>query len=93
MRLSSDQRSTTGLQFTGKGGLKGYLRWAAVHRANSFIPQLGRIMPLQVNVKAEMPKRVVYPSLEDTRNWWCTAVSCRSKSASLVAWAQQDAKR
>jgi hypothetical protein len=23
----------------------------------------------------------------------CTAVSCRSKSASLVAWAQQDAKR
>ena len=50
-------------------------------------------MPLQVNVKAEMPKRVVYPSLEDTRNWWCTAVSCRSKSASLVAWAQQDAKR
>jgi hypothetical protein len=24
-------------------------------------------MPLQVNVKAEAPKRVVYPSLEDTR--------------------------
>jgi hypothetical protein len=24
-------------------------------------------MPLQVNVKAEAPKRVVYPSLDDTR--------------------------
>ena len=50
MRLSSDQRSTTGLQFTGKGGLKGYLRWAAVHRANSFIPQLGAtvLRPLPV---------------------------------------------
>jgi len=26
---------------TGKGGLKGYLKWAAVHRANAFIAQLG----------------------------------------------------
>jgi hypothetical protein len=44
---------------TGKGGLKGYLKWAAVHRANAFIPQLGRVKPLQVNVKADTPKRVV----------------------------------
>jgi len=34
---------------------------------NAFIAQLGRVMPLQVNVKAEAPKRVVYPSLDDTR--------------------------
>jgi len=52
---------------TGKGGLKGYLKWAAVYRANAFIPQLGRVMPTQINVKAEAPKRVVYPSLEDSR--------------------------
>jgi hypothetical protein len=48
---------------TGRGGLKGYLKWAAVHRASSFIPQLGRIMPLQVNAKADVkPKRVPYRS-------------------------------
>jgi hypothetical protein len=48
---------------TGKGGLKGYLKWAAVHRANAFIPQLGRIMPMQVNVKTDIkPKRVPYRS-------------------------------
>jgi len=52
---------------TGKGGLKGYLKWAAVHRANAFIAQLGRVMPTQINVKAEAPKRVVYPSLEESR--------------------------
>jgi hypothetical protein len=52
---------------TGKGGLKGYLKWAAVHRANAFIPQLGRVMPTQINVKAEAPKRVEYPNLDDTR--------------------------
>jgi hypothetical protein len=32
------------------------------------MPQLGRIMPLQVNVKSEAPKRTPYPSLDDTRN-------------------------
>jgi hypothetical protein len=57
----------TKMSWNGDGGLQGYLEWAAVYRASHFIPQLGRIMPLQVNVKAEAPKRVVYPSLEDTR--------------------------
>ena len=34
-----------------------------MHRASSFIPQLGRIMPLQVNAKADVkPKRVPYRS-------------------------------
>ena len=42
-------------------------KWAAVHRANAFIPQLGRVMPTQINVKAEAPKRVVYPSLDESR--------------------------
>jgi hypothetical protein len=48
----------TRLTATGKGGLKGYLKWAAIHRANAFIPQLGRIMPMQINVKTE-PKTVI----------------------------------
>jgi len=38
-----------------------------VYHPHLFAPQLGRVLPLQVNVKAETPKRVVYPSLEDTR--------------------------
>ena len=58
---------TTRMRATGKDGLRGYLRWAAMYRANAFIAQLGRVMPLQVNVKAEAPKRVVYPSLDDAR--------------------------
>jgi hypothetical protein len=55
------------VKWDGDGGLEGYLEWAAVYHPGHFIPQLGRVMPLQVNVKAEAPKRVVYPSLEDTR--------------------------
>jgi hypothetical protein len=27
---------------TGKDGIRGYLKWAAIHRANAFISQLGR---------------------------------------------------
>jgi hypothetical protein len=34
---------------TGKDGIKGYLKWAAIHRANAFLAQLGRVMPIQVN--------------------------------------------
>jgi hypothetical protein len=53
---------------TGKGGIRGYLRWAAVHQSTQFIPQLGRVMPLQVNVKdATKPPRVPYRSLDEIR--------------------------
>jgi hypothetical protein len=55
------------MRATGKDGLRGYLRWAAMHRANAFIAQLGRVMLLQVNVKSEAPKRIPYPSLDDIR--------------------------
>ena len=67
--LDKDGKPTgkTELKWDGDGGLEGYLEWAAVYHPGHFIPQLGRVMPLQVNVKAEAPKRVVYPSLEDTR--------------------------
>jgi hypothetical protein len=53
---------------TGKGGLRGYLRWAAVHRANAFIPQLGRVMPLQVNVKdGTKPARTPFRSVDEIK--------------------------
>jgi hypothetical protein len=43
----------TRLTATGKDGLKGYLKWAAVHRANAFLPQLGRIMADKRQDRAE----------------------------------------
>ena len=57
--LDKDGKSTgkTELKWDGDGGLEGYLEWAAVYHPGHFIPQLGRVMPLQVNVKAETPKR------------------------------------
>ena len=53
--LDADGKPTgrTRLVPTGKDGLIGYLRWAAVHRSNAFIAQLGRVLPLQVNAKSE----------------------------------------
>jgi hypothetical protein len=51
----------------GKDGLVGYLRWAAKYRANAFIPQLGRILPLQVNVKSEEKPVVHYETVEERR--------------------------
>jgi hypothetical protein len=52
---------------TGKDGIKGYLKWAAIHRANAFIPQLGRVMPLQVNVRSEEKPVVHYETVEERR--------------------------
>jgi hypothetical protein len=59
----------TRLTATGKDGLKGYLKWAAVHRANAFLPQLGRIMPIQVNAitKTETRPVVRYETVEERR--------------------------
>jgi len=57
----------TKLSWDGDGGLEGYLTWLGVYHPHLFAPQLGRIMPTQINVKAETPKRVVYPSLDDSR--------------------------
>jgi hypothetical protein len=58
----------TRVWWNGEDGLEGYLVWAAVHRATHFIPQLGRVMPLQVNVKGqERPPRIPYPSLDAIR--------------------------
>jgi hypothetical protein len=44
-----------------------YLKWLAEKHPKQFASLYGRIIPLEMNVKADTPKRVVYPSLEDTR--------------------------
>jgi hypothetical protein len=65
--LDKDGKPTgrTKKRWNGEGGLEGYLEWAAVYRSSHIISLLGRVMPLQVNVKADVkPKRVPYPSYE-----------------------------
>ena len=44
-----------------------YLKWLAEKHPQQFASLYGRIIPLEMNLKAETPKRVVYPSLDDTR--------------------------
>jgi hypothetical protein len=68
--LDKDGKPTgrTKKRWNGEGGLEGYLVWAAVHRSTHFITQLGRVMPLQVNMKATVkPPRVPFRSLDEIR--------------------------
>ena len=39
-------------EWDGDGGLAGYLEWAAVYQPGHFIPQLGKVMPIQINAVA-----------------------------------------
>jgi hypothetical protein len=57
----------TRLTATGKDGLKGYLKWAAIHRANAFLRQLGRIMPKNTITKTETRPVVRYETAEERR--------------------------
>ena len=60
---SSRSRSWTRMailpEMTGKDGIKGYLKWAAIHRANAFLAQLGRVMPIQINAVAKTETKTV----------------------------------
>ena len=38
---------------SGEGGLVAFLKWAALNHTAAYMSQLGKVMPLQVNVKAE----------------------------------------
>ncbi len=40
---------------TGEEGMKGYLKWAAVHQPARFLAMLTRILPMQINAKTESP--------------------------------------
>jgi hypothetical protein len=56
-------------EWDGDGGLAGYLEWAAVYQPGHFIPQLGKVMPIQINAVArtEMKTVVRYETVEERR--------------------------
>ncbi len=48
---------------TGDDGVKGYLKWAAVHQPARFLAMLTRTLPMQINAKTErtgFPRDVEY---------------------------------
>jgi hypothetical protein len=42
---------------TGDEGMKGYLKWAAVHQPARFLAMLTRILPMQINAKTERTEK------------------------------------
>ena len=67
--LDKDGKPTGRTRKTWKGedGLEGYLISAAVNRSAHFLALLGRVMPLQANVKTEQHTKVVYTTVEEVR--------------------------
>ena len=54
-------------EWDGDGGLAGYLEWAAVFQPGHFIPQLGKVMPIQINAVARTETKTVvrYETVEE----------------------------
>jgi hypothetical protein len=67
--LDADGNPTDEIEFeySGVDGLLGYLRWAAINRPASFLALLGRVLPLQLNIKSERSLKVTYKTVEETR--------------------------
>ncbi len=61
------QLGGTRLLATGQDGLRGYLRWAAINKAESFIGLLGRVLPSTLNVKTDTKVTVEYGTMEERR--------------------------
>jgi len=55
----------TTYEWNGKDALVGYLRFLAVYHPPTFGGLLGRVMPLQANVKTDTQVNVSYPTLEE----------------------------
>jgi hypothetical protein len=68
-------------EYSGVDGLLGYLRWAAINRPASFLALLGRVLPLQLNIKSERSLKVTYKTVEETR----AALKERGIEPSMVA--------
>jgi hypothetical protein len=81
--LDEDGRPTGEYEFeySGVDGLLGYLRWAGVNRPASFLSLLGRVLPLQLNIKTERSLKVTYKTVEETR----AALKERGIEPSMVA--------
>lgn len=57
VRVKTDE--VIGWRQTGKGGLRGYLGWLSLNHPASFTTLLNRILPTQLNVKADIVETVV----------------------------------
>jgi hypothetical protein len=68
-------------EYSGVDGLLGYLRWAAINRPASFLNLLGRVLPMQMNIKSARSLKVVYKTVEETR----LALKERGIEPSMVA--------
>ena len=72
-RLTSSTRTASRREerpeWDGDGGLAGYLEWAAVYQPGHFIPQLGKVMPIQINAVARTETKTVvrYETVEERR--------------------------
>ena len=71
-------------EWDGDGGLAGYLEWAAVFQPGHFIPQLGKVMPIQINAVARTETKTVvrYETVEERR-----AAMIAKGWASSSSWA------
>jgi hypothetical protein len=68
-------------EYAGVDGLLGYLRWAAINRPASFLALLGRVLPLQLNIKTERSLKVTYNTVAETQ----AALKERGIEPSMVA--------
>jgi hypothetical protein len=57
VRVRTDE--VIGWKRTGKYGLKGYMMWLALNHPASYTTLLNRILPMQLNVKADITETVV----------------------------------
>jgi hypothetical protein len=54
------------LQKTGEGGSQGYLEWLGLNHPRTFATMLGRVLPLQLNIKTERSLKVTYKTVAET---------------------------
>ncbi|MGA2815368.1 MAG: hypothetical protein ABSE67_03545, partial [Xanthobacteraceae bacterium] len=52
----------------GTNGLVGYLKRCADDYPANFMPLLGRVLPLQMNIKSDHRVAVTYGTIEEARN-------------------------
>ena len=51
----------------GPGGLEAFLLYCALYHTKAYLSLLGKVLPLQVNMKVEPERTVVYESVEQVR--------------------------
>ena len=59
--------SLSGYDKKGKDELVGYLKHIADDYPTSFVPLLGRVLPLQVNARVEKKEPVIYETIDEVR--------------------------